>query len=258
MKTHTITRCAIMTALLIVVQFALSSVAGVELVTILFISFICVFGMRYGVIVANAFCALRCIVFGFYPNVVVLYAFYYNFVAVYIGAVFNRKRVMNGVALIGLVLVAAACAYFAVRGVPVSIMYQASVSIMLWALFGLCLALIVLHIVLSLVPMGSAAKEIAVVTSLAVVCTVLFTLADDVITPLIYGYGFDVAVGYFYSSFTVLLPHAVSVALSALVLYYPLKKAMLAVNTHRDAEQRKGLPARLCKDVDAVYNERSY
>ena len=76
---------ALMTSLLIAGQFALSGVAGVEVVTVLFFSFCYVFGVRRGLIVAVAYSLLRCIFFGFFPSVFILYIVYYPFFAVAAG-----------------------------------------------------------------------------------------------------------------------------------------------------------------------------
>ena len=75
----------IFTALLIGGQLALSFVAGVEVVTVLLLSFSFYFGARRGVLVATAFSLLRCIIFGFFPSVLVLYLIYYNAFAMFFG-----------------------------------------------------------------------------------------------------------------------------------------------------------------------------
>ena len=71
-----IVQSALCTALLIGAQFALSGVKGVELVTILFLCFCYKYGVKQGLLVATAFSLLRCFVFGFFPNVIVLYLVY--------------------------------------------------------------------------------------------------------------------------------------------------------------------------------------
>ncbi len=73
------------TALMIGAQFALSAISGVELVTVLFLSFCFCFGVTRGIVVANAFSLLRCFVFGFFPTVLILYLVYYNIFAVVFG-----------------------------------------------------------------------------------------------------------------------------------------------------------------------------
>ena len=67
-----------MTAALIAVQYALGFISGVELVTAVFASFCYAFGTKSGVLTAVAFSLLRCVIFGFMPNVVLLYLIYYT------------------------------------------------------------------------------------------------------------------------------------------------------------------------------------
>ena len=72
-------------ALLIAGQLVVSAVQGVEIVTVLLLSFCVRFGVRRGLIVATAFSLIRCFLFGFVPNVVVLYLVYYNLFAIVFG-----------------------------------------------------------------------------------------------------------------------------------------------------------------------------
>ena len=76
---------AVFTAMLIGAQLVLSGVAGVEIVTVLLLTFTYVFGLKQGLIVANAFSLLRCLLFGFFINVVALYLVYYNLFVIVIG-----------------------------------------------------------------------------------------------------------------------------------------------------------------------------
>ena len=81
-------------ALLIGGQFALSMVAGIEVVTVLTVSFFYFFGVRRGLILATAFSLIRCLIFGFFANVVILYLVYYNLLAIIfgnLGRFFNKK-----------------------------------------------------------------------------------------------------------------------------------------------------------------------
>lgn len=226
MRSRTITICALMVALLISVQFCLSFVSGVELVTVLFVSFCYVFGVRKGIIVATVFSFVRCIIFGFFVNVIILYFVYYNFVAIIFGLFNKHKKVFSVVAPLLLLFVAILCLYNAICGVPISLIFQTRVSIMLWILFGICISILISYIFARLVSRNEKAKEISIIVAMAVCCTVMFTLLDDVITPLIYGYSLDVAIGYFYASFLALLPQTISVYISVVILFYPLKKVM--------------------------------
>ncbi len=68
---------AVTCAMLIGGQLALSAVPGIEIVTVLLASFAAAFGVKRGVLLAVAFSLLRCLVFGFFPSVVILYMVYY-------------------------------------------------------------------------------------------------------------------------------------------------------------------------------------
>lgn len=226
MRTRTITICALMVALLISVQFCLSFVSGVELVTVLFVSFCYVFGARKGVIVATVFSIIRCIVFGAFINVIILYLIYYNIVAVVFGLLNKHKTAFRIIVPLLLLCIAILCAVYAIGGIPISIIYKTRVSVMLWILFGICVCILISYTVLCFISHYNTTKDIVIVIALAVGCTVFFTMLDDVITPFIYGYSFDVAIGYFYTSFLALLPQTISVFMSVAILFYPLKKAM--------------------------------
>lgn len=91
-----ITILGLFVALLIGGQFVLSGISGIEIVTVLFVSFCFYFGIFRGIIVATSFSLLRCFIFGFFPNVIILYLIYYNLVAVIVGVIGNIfKRSIN-------------------------------------------------------------------------------------------------------------------------------------------------------------------
>ena len=83
---------AVFTALLLGAQYALWFVKGVEVVTVLLLVFSYRFGVRCGVLSAVAFSLLRCLLFGFFPNVVLLYLIYYPLFAACFGGVGNALR----------------------------------------------------------------------------------------------------------------------------------------------------------------------
>lgn len=76
---------ALFVALLISSQLLLSFFVGVELVTVLLISFSYAFGIRMGGAAATAFSLLRGFVFGFFPNVLILYLIYFNAITLLFG-----------------------------------------------------------------------------------------------------------------------------------------------------------------------------
>ena len=87
-----IAACALMAALLIGGQLALSAVAGVEVVTVLLLVFSYTYGRKAGMLTATAFSLLRCILFGFVPSVVALYLIYYNAFAFFFGGFEGKKK----------------------------------------------------------------------------------------------------------------------------------------------------------------------
>ena len=229
MKTKELAYCAVMTALLIAVQYAFSFVSGVELVTVLFLSFCYVFGIRCGVLTGMAFSLLRCVIFGFTPNVIVLYLVYYTMFAALFGTV-GKKGAAKWICPTALCILCGMSAYFAVTGLPISVLYRTRVSVMLWVLFGISAVLLALYVALSVSKKGDGGRELASVTALAAFCTVIFTLIDDVVTPLFLGYSFDAATAYFYTGFIAMLPQTVCAAVSVFLLFLPLRRMFTEVS----------------------------
>ena len=223
--------CAVMTALLLAVQCALSFVSGVELVTAFLLVFCYVFGAKYGMVTATAFSLLRNFIFGFAPDVIALYLIYFNAFALVFGAMGKRRGHMAEYVCPALVLLLAAGALTAaIVGLPVSPLMAARLEVMLWALFAVLVALFVGSVVL--LALGGKARigrEAAVLASLAAFCTVCFTLLSDVITPLFYGWSMDVAIGYFYTGFFAMVPQTLCAAVSVTLLFYPLERAFFMV-----------------------------
>lgn len=100
---------AVMSALLIAVQTALAPVVGVELVTALFLPFCTVFGARRGCMVALCFSLLRCLLWGFAVNVVVLYLVYYTLFALLFGGAGRALRGVRPAVRLACMAAAAAC-----------------------------------------------------------------------------------------------------------------------------------------------------
>lgn len=215
-----------MTALLLVLQLVLGYVSGVELVTVFLLCFCYTFGITCGMITATAFSLLRCLIWGFAPNVIVLYLIYYNLFALLFGFLGFHKKPLWLCPLLLSVLIAVS-AYFASAGVPVSIVYQSRVSVMLWILYAVMSLILALYVGLIISGKGQKSQETAAVTALAAFCTVMFTLLDDVITPLMLGYSFSAAVIYFYNGFIAMLPQTLCAAISVFLLFHPLKTLLL-------------------------------
>ena len=65
-------------------------------------------------------------------------------------------------------------------------------------------------------------RIVLVLTAAAVVCTACFTLLDDVITPLFYGYTREAALAYFVASLPTMAVQTVCAAVTVLLLSRPL------------------------------------
>ena len=84
-RAKTVATLSMCTAILIGGQLVLSGIVGVEIVTALLLCFSFCFGWRMGMAIATAFSLLRCIFFGFFLNVIILYLIYYNLFAFFFG-----------------------------------------------------------------------------------------------------------------------------------------------------------------------------
>lgn len=227
-----------MTALLIGGQLALYMVAGVEVVTVLLLCFAFVFGPRAGALSAIAFSLLRCFLWGFYPSVIVLYIIYYPLFAIFFGflgrACGGKNFVFRGwtYALIAAVLciVAVGSAVCAATGIiKISRLAAVMVKTLLWVIFALACALLILLTALFAAYKGGKIKSaqllvLVMVTAFAAACTISFSLLDDVITPLFYGWGFGSAttLTYFYGSFLALAPQTVCTIVTVSTMFLPL------------------------------------
>ena len=126
-----------------------------------------------------------------------------------------------------LLLIASSFSYDIVRTVsPKEVSERQVLNLGRLAVFGVMSALLVLYIVLLCVGGKGArfGRETASLAALAAFCTVWFTLLDDVLTPLWYGYTLDAAIAYFYTGFLAMLPQTVCAAVSVVVLFPVLKR----------------------------------
>ncbi|MDE5943271.1 MAG: hypothetical protein K2H30_03580 [Clostridia bacterium] len=238
---------AVMCALLIAGQYVFSFVVGVEIVTLLMICFSSVFGVRSGVICAVSFSLLRCLIYGFSPTAVILYLVYYPSLAAVFGGLGHIKDNTFGRCPAGLVIavnlllcsLAAACALvYGFDVIKVSRLWKATADILIWVIFGLsCLLLLAFN---ALVVANKIFKKnvgaflkLFTFASVAAVCTVCFTLLDDVITPLVLGSTRLTALTYFYASFTAMLPQTVCAIVTVSTLYLPLCAALKKATQHK-------------------------
>ena len=156
---------AVFVAIVIAAQFALAAIPSVEAVTLLFVAYAYVFGVRRGTLAATAFSLLRMLLFGFQPHVLLLYLLYYNGLTALFGGL--GKWIKSGKELR-----------------------------FLW--------LIIL---------------------IACLCTATFSMLDNVITPLWFGFTARAAKAYFFASLPVMFPQIICTAVSVSALFIPLEKA---------------------------------
>lgn len=164
MRTKDIVRIAMCVAMLIGGQLALSAVSGIEVVTVLLLCFCFSYGIKNGVAAAITFSLLRCLIFGFYINVVILYLVYYTLFALFFGWLGSR--------------------------------------------LGNTLSF----------------PRILLVIACAVIFTLIFTLLDNVITPLVFGFNQNAARVYFTASLATLIPQLACTAVTVSVFFVPITK----------------------------------
>ncbi len=156
----------VFTALLIGAQLALSGVSGIELVTVLLLAFSYKYGVKQGVLVATAFSLLRCFIFGFMPNVVVLYLVYYNLFALVFGTLGN--------------------------------LFKQEYTL----------------------------KKHAVILGGAVVMTALFTVIDNIISPLMYAFTANATKAYWAASLYTMLPQVICTVVTVTLLFPVILKIL--------------------------------
>ncbi|MDE6868772.1 MAG: hypothetical protein K2J83_06510 [Clostridia bacterium] len=231
---------AVMCALLIAGQYVFSFVVGVEIVTLLLVCFSSVFGVRSGVICAVSFSLLRCLIYGFSPTAVILYLVYYPSLAAVFGGLGHIKNstfercpawLIVAVNLLLIALMSACALVYGFDVIKVSRLWKTTAEVLIWVIFCLCFS--ELAVFNSLVIANKVFKKntgtpikLFAFASVAAVCTVCFTLLDDIITPLVLGSTRLTALTYFYTSFTAMLPQTVCTILTVLTLYLPLSSVL--------------------------------
>ena len=173
LKTKDFALIGLYTALLIGGQIALSAISGVEIVTLLFASFCFYFGVMRGAILGTAFSLMRCLVFGFFPAVLILYLIYYNIFAVVVGLI---GKAMKG-----------------------------KINL----------------------------KSTLIVLLTVFILTALFTILDNIITPLFYAFSREVTKAYMLASLTALIPQEICVLLTVGTLFPPLVKLLERIKSFK-------------------------
>ena len=170
----------------------------------------------------------------------ILYLVYYPSLAAVFGGLghiknetFQRCPAALIIAVNGLLLaLMAACALlYGFDVIKVSKLWKATANVLLWVIFGLCAAVCIAFnglVIANRVFRKNTGTLLKLFTfaTVAAVCTVCFTLLDDVITPLVLGSTRLTALTYFYTSFTAMLPQTVCTIVSVTTLYLPVCAAL--------------------------------
>ena len=72
--------------------------------------------------------------------------------------------------------------------------------------------------------------RLGIVVGSAVVFTIAFTLLDDVITPLVYGFHPNATKVYFLQSLTAVVPQSICAAVTVSILFAPLQRVLRRIN----------------------------
>lgn len=155
---------SIFTALLLGGQVVLSGVGGVEIVTVLLLSFSFFFGIKRSIFAVNAFSILRCFIFGFFVNILLLYLVYYNLFVLVFGLIGNKFK----------------------------------------------------HTL-------TTERHIFIIV-MSVIMTALFSVIDDIITPLYSGLNFEATKAYWLASLPFAIPQMVCAFITVLLLLPVLVK----------------------------------
>lgn len=145
---------------------------------------------------------------------------------------------INGVEIVTVILLSL-CFYYGIRtGIAIAITF----SLLRCFYFGFQVNVIVLYLVyynLFALFFGWLGTRLAgkitlvrvgIVVASAVAFTILFTLLDDVFTPLIHGFHPNAAKVYFLQSLTAMIPQSICAAVSVGILFAPLQRVLRRIN----------------------------
>lgn len=145
---------------------------------------------------------------------------------------------ISGVEIVTVILLCL-CFYYGIRtGLAIATTF----SLLRCFFFGFQINVIVLYLIyynLFALFFGWLGKRFAgqitllragIVVASAVVFTVLFTLLDDLITPLIFGFHPNAAKVYFLQSLTAMIPQSICAAVTVSILFAPLQRVLRRID----------------------------
>jgi predicted PurR-regulated permease PerM len=71
--------------------------------------------------------------------------------------------------------------------------------------------------------------QLILLTAVAALCTICFTLIDDVISPLFVGMDLTAALSYFYTSLVAMLPQTICTIVTVSTLFYPITSVLFKI-----------------------------
>jgi hypothetical protein len=127
-----------------------------------------------------------------------------------------------------LLIVIALCAYLlAFDVIDITRLYRATIKVLLCVILALSCALEIsfnaIYVLTKVKHIDYRYLKLLFITAIATICTICFTLIDDVISPLFYGTEF---LPYFYASFLAMLPQVICTIATTVTLYYPICAVM--------------------------------
>ncbi len=159
--------------------------------------------------------------------------------AVFVAMLIGAQYAFSAVPFVEIVTLLFACyayVFGAMRGVVAAVAF-ALLRQFLFGFYPVVLILYLAHFSLLSVVFGAVGKycplsgwrRLLLVVAVAMFCTVCFTLLDNVLTPMYYGYSERAAKMYFRASLPFMIGQTVCVAVSMGVLFVPLTKALLFI-----------------------------
>ncbi len=119
------------TALLIGSQLVLSFIAGIEIVTVLFSAYCFKFGLKKGIILGVAFSLLRCFVFGFILDAIILYLIYYPLICLvftFLGKALKDKASVKNLIIVTLTAVIMTACFTLLSDLITPLLYSYSLN----------------------------------------------------------------------------------------------------------------------------------
>ena len=77
--------------------------------------------------------------------------------------------------------------------------------------------------------MAKKENRLPVIVVTACFCTIAFSMLDNLLTPLLYGYSLKMAKYYFFASLPFAIPQTICVAITVALLFLPIKKIFLSL-----------------------------